>query len=534
MSVCWRLRLCHAGDTEYNLRMERLWRIPRQWLILVVMAALMIAVGAIVWTAREPYEPPAFVSADAIVDDLPNNTARPVNVVGTPTPNPTPDGWNLDEVGVQAVHTVAAGETLGIIAGQYGVTADAIARANNMFDPNRLEIGEVLDIPVESDLLVGPSVKILPDSELVYGPALRGFDVRSFVQPFNSYLLRYQEEVEGRVLTGVDIVQLVADRLSISPRLLLAALEYSAGWVTQATPQDDGFPMRNLDPEREGLYRQLVWAGNQMNFGFYGRADGGLTSLTLFDGTTVLFAPEINDGTAGVQNWLGALTDTTYEVWQAAVAPDGFFATYEDLFGRSPFANAVEPLLPANLEQPEFTLPWAEGEQWFFSGGPHGGWASGSGWAALDFAPDDGEARGCYESEKWVRAVAPGTVTRSDFGSVVVDLDFDDYAGTGWAVLYHHLATQDRVPVGTRVRAGDPLGHPSCEGGVSTGTHLHLARTYNGRWISADRDLPFNLDGWVSAGAGDEYDGALEKDGVLKQACGICRDETNSIVAGNE
>jgi hypothetical protein len=78
------------------------------------------------------------------------------------------------------------------------------------------------------------------------------------------------------------------------------------------------------------------------------------------------------------------------------------------------------------------------------------------------------------------------------------------------------------------VRAGDRIGHPSCEGGVTTGTHLHLARKYNGQWIPADGDLPFVMDGWVSSGAGWPYDGYLERGDVTLEAC-ACRDDTNQI-----
>ena len=40
------------------------------------------------------------------------------------------------------------------------------------------------------------------------------------------------------------------------------------------------------------------------------------------------------------------------------------------------------PVLPAGLAQPELHLPWKPGEWWHLTGGPHGGWASGAGWAA--------------------------------------------------------------------------------------------------------------------------------------------------------
>ena len=83
---------------------------------------------------------------------------------------------------------------------------------------------------------------------------------------------------------------------------------------------------------------------------------------------------------------------------------------------------------------------------------------------------------GCYQDENWITAVADGVVTRSSFGAVVVDLDGDGYAGTGWAITYMHLETRDRVAVGTSVNAGDKLGHASCEGGCSTGSHLPISR----------------------------------------------------------
>jgi hypothetical protein len=47
---------------------------------------------------------------------------------------------------------------------------------------------------------------------------------------------------------------------------------------------------------------------------------------------------------------------------------------------------------------------------------------------------------------------------------------------------------------------------------------VHLARRYNGEWIPADQSLPFVLDGWVSVGAGNEYDGYLKRNGKTIEA----------------
>ena len=82
----------------------------------------------------------------------------------------------------------------------------------------------------------------------------------------------------------------------------------------------------------------------------------------------------------------------------------------------------------------------------------------------------------------------------------MLDLDGDGDERTGWNIFYLHLASDGRAQVGDQLKQGDPVGHPSCEGGTSTGTHVHIARKYNGEWLPAegvDGILAFNLEGWV-------------------------------------
>jgi LasA protease len=155
-------------------------------------------------------------------------------------------------------------------------------------------------------------------------------------------------------------------------------------------------------------------------------------------------------------------------------------------------------------------LPFNEGQTWYYTGGPHGGWDSGSAWAALDFAPP-GDNGGCFTNPLWVTAVADGLVLRTSNGALIQDLDNDGYEQTGWVILYMHIAADGREEPGEYLFAGERIGHPSCEGGVSNATHVHIARKYNGEWIAADGPMPFNLDGWISSGGGREYDGYLTR-----------------------
>jgi len=120
--------------------------------------------------------------------------------------------------------------------------------------------------------------------------------------------------------------------------------------------------------------------------------------------------------------------------------------------------------------------------------------------AAVDFAPET-ETTGCYVSDSWVLAVAPGLVVRSGNGVVVIDMDGDGSEQTGWNILYLHIANKNRVVLGQWVDQNGLIGHASCEGGISTGTHVHIARKYNGEWMLADGPIPFVMNGWsVTAG----------------------------------
>jgi hypothetical protein len=125
---------------------------------------------------------------------------------------------------------------------------------------------------------------------------------------------------------------------------------------------------------------------------------------------------------------------------------------------------------------------------------------------------------------------AAGVISRSESGAVVIDLDGDGDERTGWTVFYFHIETEGRTPVGSVLQIGDPIGHPSCEGGRATGTHIHIARKYNGEWIPADYVIPFDLGGWVAHNGSYEYEGTLTKAGNTIIAC-TCADAASQIYA---
>jgi hypothetical protein len=89
-------------------------------------------------------------------------------------------------------------------------------------------------------------------------------------------------------------------------------------------------------------------------------------------------------------------------------------------------------------------------------------------------------------------------------------------------VFYLHVSQEGRPALGQALQVGDRIGHPSCEGGSSTGTHVHIARKYNGEWVPADGYggvLGFTLEGWVAHDGPAIYEGTLARGAQIVTAC---------------
>ncbi len=506
------------------------------------LAILVLAAAALACTREAPTAEPWNPSGQGVmVTPCPSGAAATGACAITPTPtlafydlptrepdapilSPTPDAPKIVPTLRQEPeeYYVQRGDSLASIAARYNVDFEAIARANNIADPNNLSVGQYLLIPAPTPSGSGSDFKIIPDSELINSPTSILFDTEAYIKGKAGYLSQYQEDVDGKSYTGSQIVLRVANEVSVHPRILLAVLEYTSGWVTNPNPTETTiqYPLGYFDERRAGLYKQLSFAANQLNRGFYLWKINAIPAFLLADGAIIPVNPEVNAGTVGVQQLMSNLYGLSD--WETAISVDGVFKTYQDLFGY-PFDQSLEPLLPADLSQPGMQLPFTAGESWSFTGGPHAGWGDGSAWAALDFAPP-GEPQQCKMSDNWVTAAADGTVIYSENGLVIQDLDGDGFPQTGWSLLYLHVDAEGRVNTGEKLKAGDQIGHPSCEGGISNATHLHIARRYNGMWIAADGSIPFNLDGWVSSGTGTEYDGFLSREGVSIEAFNGFRD----------
>lgn len=489
-------------------------------ILILAMASMACSIGVLT-----PSDPLFAAPANAKAGE-----ATPVRIFATAEvqePIITPTVAGIEEVGVSGaipaptmdpniapiLYYTQAGDTLPVVAVRFSVEPEEIMSPDPIPEVALLPPNQLLVIPHRLANTTS-SIRLLPDSELVFSPSAIGMDMDAFVQEAGGYLSTYREWLGSSQWTsGVDVIYRVAIENSINPRLLMALLEYQSGWVygQPANLVLKDYPMGKIDSQQKELYQQLSWAVNILSTGYYGWREGHINEIVFSDGATARLAPDLNAGTVALQYYFAHIFDS--EGWLRAMDPEnGFAALYERMFG-SPWVRSlqVEPLYPPDLMQPEMILPFFIGQMWAFTGGPHGAWEYDGARAALDFSPAR-TVSGCVESDAWVLAIAAGLVVRSDNGIVVIDLDGDGSEQTGWAVLYLHIAQKGRVPLGTWVEAGDLVGHPSCEGGRSTGTHVHIARKYNGEWIPAAGPLPFTMDGWV-AHAGDEpYEGYLTRE----------------------
>lgn len=430
--------------------------------------------------------------------------------LSTPAPLPAPAS------GDTLVYHAQSGDTLRAVAARFRLRTEDIGLPEVYSPDELLPPGLELAIPIPAwEIPAGQ--RLLPDSEVVYSPSAAHFDVSAYVARAGGYFSTYQEYLRSTGWTsGAEVVARVAIENSINPRLLLSLLELRCACV-----RGPGKPVIEMDtvmgatgPKQRGLYRQLSWAANQLSLGYYGWRDGLFTQFYFPDGATIPIPPAWNPGSAALAYLFSRMGDS--QAWQQALDPQkGLPALHRRMFG-DPWqrARAVEPLLPAGLAQPALTLPFLPGQVWSYTSGPHKAWETEGALAALDFAPASVES-GCVRSEAWIVAVADGLVVRSRHGAVVLDLDGDGLEQTGWTILYMHVESRDRVPAGTRLRSGDLIGHPSCEGGPASGTHLHIARKYNGEWIPAGGPLPFSMDGWVAQAGYKPFEGTLTRDGLV-------------------
>ena len=450
---------------------------------------------------------------------LPNSVTPATTPAGTATSLPIRPNYDPGQL---VDYTAQSGDTVPALAARFNTTIAEIMTANPQIptDATTMPPGFPMKIPIYFKSLWATPYKILPDAAFVNGPAGIGFNTSAFVAEHPGWLNSYRAYTGGATgawRSGAEIVDYVAMNYSVSPRLLLAILEYQTGALSQ--PQLPANFMLGFQTLYYGTpYLQLVIAANTLNNGYYGWRGGMQVEFDEPDGTILRPDPWQNAASVGLQYYFSRLYSGVQ--YDTAVGPDGLAKTYKSLFG-DPWNQNTE-LIPGSLRQPALKLPFPPGQVWTYTGGPHPGWGVGQPYAALDFAPPC-DHPGCanLDPRNYVIAMAAGLVVRSGVDGVILDLDGDGDERTGWDILYLHLSGKSRPPVGKQLQAGDMIGYPSSEGGEATGTHVHIVRKYNGEWILADGPLAFNLEGWTAHAGTAAYKGTLTRNGLTVTASDV-------------
>ncbi len=494
------------------------------WAATVVCSSSYITPGSVAATsdAEDSKAPPTafFIPPTEIPTQVPSASATPEATITAEIIDASPTPIPLDSIpeSPPILYSAQSGDSRSLVAVHFGVNPQDISSPLPIPE-GLIPAGQLLVIP---DVLgeVSSNERLLPDSEVIYSPSAIGFDAERVGEQLGGYLSSYSEYLSNEWRFGGGVIENLALLNSVNPRLLLSLLQYQGNWLLgePESPEQEEYPLGYINDQSKGLHSQIIWAIRQLSTGYYGWREGRLTELTFPDGAILRLAPDLNAGTVAVQYLFSQLHNI--EEWQEIMdKEEGFPALHATLFP-DPWVRAAqtEPLFTNNIAQPELALPFYASNIWSFSSGPHGAWDRVGSYAALDFAPSSA-LPGCVDSDQWITAVAPGLVVRIDNGLVLLDLDGDGNEQTGWVILYLHVAQENRVEVGTWLNKGDLIGFPSCEGGFSTASHLHISRKYNGEWIQADGPLAFNLSGWVAQFSNEAYKGNLLRGEEIKTAC---------------
>ncbi len=455
----------------------------------------------------------------------PTAKAEPIAITPLPTRPIYAPGQLVD-------YTAQTGDTLPALAVRFNTSVAEIRAANPIIpdDATTMPPGMPMKIPIYYQPFWSSPYEMLPDSLFINGPAQVDFNARSFVNAQSGWLKSYSFFVGDKTETGGQLIDQVATDYSLSPRLLLAIIEYRAHALTEpALPESDtAYYLGYANASTQGLYRQLLWLAEFLNNAYYSARQGKITEWDLQDGRQERPDPWQNASGIALQYYFSQTLPA--DQYLLAISSEGLAKTYRQLFG-DPWQD-VQPHIPGSLEQPPLLLPFPAGHTWAYTGGPHTGWGDGEPYSAIDFAPP-AVASGCQVSSEWATAVADGVIARTGDAIAVLDLDGDGDERTGWVIFYLHLANDSIVPAGSRLKAGDPIGRPSCEGGHATGTHVHIARKYNGEWIPADGILAFNLEGWTVQRGSTAYQGKMIKADQVLRAC-TCSDQATFVTAGGK
>ncbi len=147
----------------------------------------VIASMVVVWWVRPlstPISPRIAASGSQITPTVTLSPTEPPTPTATPTPTPTP---TVTPVPTPIRHQVVAGDTLELIAGQYGSTIEEIIAANGLSASGFIRAGQELLVPVKGPVS-GAGAQATPASGALVVTVQQGDTLESIAVRWNSQI----------------------------------------------------------------------------------------------------------------------------------------------------------------------------------------------------------------------------------------------------------------------------------------------------------------------------------------------------------
>ncbi|MBQ4862369.1 M23 family metallopeptidase [Pseudoalteromonas sp. MMG013] len=299
------------------------------------------------------------------------------------------------------------------------------------------------------------SVIAIDENEFVFNNALQNEDWNDFFYRHAPHLLEFKA-----------VILHWAGHASINPKLLLALMELQSSVLSEPSKSNIMLPFGTLS-NKAGFAEQVQDLAITLNQRFYEYAqkvEGKVRSSPTNSATSSL---------------ISVLIKTQLKPYGSLNKLVGIYETLSNVplllsQNKTPAAS----LNPSNSFYMSF--PWPSGYAWY-SGGAHSNTGSGYPYSSLDFNNGSG---GWGSNTPWVQAAHGGTVTRYSSCNIRVT------HSSGYATQYYHMSNL-QYRSGDVINSGAWLGRYAnnknqalCQGGQSSGPHVHFSLLNNGRFTS--------------------------------------------------
>ncbi|MGS0497208.1 M23 family peptidase [Pseudoalteromonas sp. S1727] len=321
------------------------------------------------------------------------------------------------------------------------------------------------------------------DTQFVFNNALLNEDWDNF---FALYAPALQDKQE--------LILHWAGFTSINPKIILALIEQQSGLLSNPDA-DFNNPLSGLSDE-QGFDAQVEDVTTKLSQRFYAFKQWQESQVTAKESqstrTAITNSASVNSSTAATAALVSMLNKRKKLAVEKGKANHvssnliDFLATFDSLFPdssvqlqRSP-KNEIHSIDQQALAASfSMDLPWPSG--YWYSGGAHSNTGSGYPYSSLDFNNGSG---GWGSNTPYVQAAHGGTVTR--FSSCNIRVTHS----SGYSTNYYHMSNL-QYNSGDYVQPGAWLGRYAnsynqalCEGGQSSGPHVHFTLLYNGQQVS--------------------------------------------------